>query len=73
MLRTVDRRMSGGGDSSEEEKSVLPKHTKVVVTGNNRTKSVLVGLHGVVKKAVGSGGWHWLVMFGTLVLIFFLI
>ncbi|KAJ4815383.1 histone deacetylase complex subunit [Rhynchospora pubera] len=61
MLRTVDRRMHGG-DSSEEEMAVLPKHTKVVVTGNNRTKSVLVGLQGVVKKAVGSGGWHWLVL-----------
>ncbi|MED6172239.1 hypothetical protein PIB30_048157 [Stylosanthes scabra] len=48
------------GDSSEEELSVLPRHTKVVVTGNNRTKSVLVGLQGVVKKAVGLGGWHWL-------------
>lgn len=46
----------------EEEMSVLPRHTKVVVTGNNRTKSVLVGLHGVVKKAVGLGGWHWLVL-----------
>lgn len=51
------------GDSSEEELSVLPRHTKVVVTGNNRTKSVLVGLQGVVKKAVGLGGWHWLVIF----------
>ncbi|GFY95889.1 hypothetical protein Acr_11g0001950 [Actinidia rufa] len=37
-------------------------NTKVVVTGNNRTKSVLVGLQGVVKKAVGLGGWHWLVL-----------
>ncbi|CAL5205334.1 unnamed protein product [Lathyrus oleraceus] len=53
---------SCGGDSSEEELSVLPRHTKVVVTGNNRTKSVLVGLQGVVKKAVGLGGWHWLVL-----------
>ncbi|CAN1835878.1 hypothetical protein LINPERHAP1_LOCUS34564 [Linum perenne] len=53
---------SCGGDSSEEELSVLPRHTKVVVTGNNRTKSVLVGLKGVVKKAVGLGGWHWLVL-----------
>lgn len=49
--------------SSEEELSVLPPHTKVVVTGNNRTKSLLVGLHGVVKKAVGLGGWHWLVSY----------
>ncbi|CAN8312565.1 unnamed protein product [Cochlearia groenlandica] len=51
-----------GEISIEEELSVLPRHTKVVVTGNNRTKSVLVGLHGVVKKAVGLGGWHWLVL-----------
>lgn len=50
-----------GGYCSEEELAVLPRHTKVVVTGNNRTKSVLVGLQGVVKKAVGLGGWHWLV------------
>ncbi|KAG6478693.1 hypothetical protein ZIOFF_062137 [Zingiber officinale] len=48
------------GESGEEELAILPRHTKVVVTGNNRTKSVLVGLHGVVKKAVGLGGWHWL-------------
>ncbi|KAG6421870.1 hypothetical protein SASPL_118429 [Salvia splendens] len=51
------------GDSSEEELSVLTRHTKVVVTGNNRTKSVLVGLQGVFKKAVGLGGWHWLITF----------
>jgi hypothetical protein len=54
----------GGGcdvDSGEEGLAVLPRHTKVLVTGNNRTKSVLVGLQGVVKKAVGLGGWHWLV------------
>ncbi|MCL7021398.1 hypothetical protein MKW94_029709 [Papaver nudicaule] len=47
---------------TDDELSVLPRHTKVVVTGNNRTKSVLVGLQGVVKKAVGLGGWHWLVL-----------
>lgn len=52
----------GGENAGEEELSVLPRHTKVVVTGNNRTKSVLVGLQGVVKKAVGLGGWHWLVL-----------
>ncbi|CAA2994139.1 Histone deacetylase complex subunit SAP30 SAP30 [Olea europaea subsp. europaea] len=49
-------------ESCDEELSVLPRHTKVIVTGNNRTKSVLVGLQGVVKKAVGLGGWHWLVL-----------
>jgi len=48
-------------ESGNEELSVLPRHTKVIVTGNNRTKSVLVGLQGVVKKVVGLGGWHWLV------------
>lgn len=58
----LQQQQSCGGDSSEEELSVLPRHTKVVVTGNNRTKSVLVGLQGVVKKAVGLGGWHWLVL-----------
>ncbi|KAG6408048.1 hypothetical protein SASPL_131050 [Salvia splendens] len=49
-------------ESGDEELSVLPRHTKVIVTGNNRTKSVLVGLQGIVKKAVGLGGWHWLVL-----------
>ncbi|KAF8405166.1 hypothetical protein HHK36_010065 [Tetracentron sinense] len=69
MLEVIESSVNGGfpqlqsfGDSSEEELSVLPRHTKVVVTGNNRTKSVLVGLQGVVKKAVGLGGWHWLVL-----------
>ncbi|PIA52522.1 hypothetical protein AQUCO_01000416v1 [Aquilegia coerulea] len=71
MIETVESSVNGGfssqqlqscGDSSEEELSVLPRHTKVIVTGNNRTKSVLVGLQGVVKKAVGLGGWHWLVL-----------
>lgn len=58
--------MSGGAISMEdvfdEDLSVLPRNTKVIVTGNNRTKSVLLGLQGVVKKAVGLGGWHWLVL-----------
>ncbi|KAL3505266.1 hypothetical protein ACH5RR_035107 [Cinchona calisaya] len=68
MLEAVESTVNGFshlqscGESSEEELSVLPRHTKVVVTGNNRTKSVLVGLQGVVKKAVGLGGWHWLVL-----------
>ena len=71
MLEAVESAMCGRlehlqswGEStcSEEELAVLPRHTKVVVTGNNRTKSVLVGLEGVVKKAVGLGGWHWLVI-----------
>ncbi|KAK3157410.1 hypothetical protein QOZ80_2AG0121600 [Eleusine coracana subsp. coracana] len=59
MIAAMGQAPEGWG---EEEMSVLPRHTKVVVTGNNRTKSVLVGLQGVVKKAVGLGGWHWLVL-----------
>ncbi|XP_078154314.1 uncharacterized protein LOC144549441 isoform X2 [Carex rostrata] len=73
MLGPLEREMNGGcgqmgngmgysSTSSEEEASALPVHTKVVVTGNNRTKSVLIGLQGVVKKAVGLGGWHWLIL-----------
>ena len=58
-------------ESGDEELSVLPRHTKVIVTGNNRTKSVLVGLQGVVKKAVGLGGWHWLVFSFTFIMGFF--
>ncbi|XP_010935773.1 uncharacterized protein [Elaeis guineensis] len=54
--------LSSREESGDEELSVVPRHTKVIVTGNNRTKSVLVGLQGVVKKAVGLGGWHWLVL-----------
>lgn len=45
----------------EEEVALLPRHTKVRVVGNSRCKSSLVGQTGVVKKAVGLGGWHWLV------------
>jgi hypothetical protein len=41
--------------------AILPKHTRVHITGNNRTKRTLVGQEAVVKKAVGLGGWHWLV------------
>lgn len=45
-------------ESGNEEIMVLSRHSKVVITGNNRTKSVLVGLQSVVKKAAGLGGWH---------------
>ncbi|KAM0989013.1 hypothetical protein FF1_013000 [Malus domestica] len=47
-------------ESGDEELSVFPRHTKVIFAGNNRTKSILVGLQGVVKKADELGGWHWL-------------
>ena len=45
----------------EDEVALLPRHTKVMVIGNNRTKQSLIGKAGIVKKAVGLGGWHWLV------------
>lgn len=33
----------------------------VRIIGNNRTKPVYIGQRAVVKRAVGLGGWHWLV------------
>lgn len=35
---------------------------RVLVTGNNRTKKEFVGLKATVKRSVGLGGWHWLVL-----------
>ena len=32
------------------------------ISGNNRTKNDLIGLHGVVRRSIGLGGWHWLVL-----------
>ena len=57
---------SGDDESPGEDEDdfsgvqLLSKHTLVRISGNNRTKPALVGLKGVVKKAVGLGGWHWL-------------
>ncbi|KAK4277841.1 hypothetical protein QN277_015775 [Acacia crassicarpa] len=63
MLKAKGSFVNGGfsqlkscGDTSEEELLVLPHHIKVVVTKNNCTKSILVGLQGVVEKVVGLGG-----------------
>ena len=52
---------STSSDSQEEETALLPRYTKVSVVGNNRTKQSLIGKKGIVKKAVGLGGWHLLV------------
>jgi hypothetical protein len=38
----------------------IDTHRQVRVTGNNRTKPSIIGELGVVRKAVGLGGWHWL-------------
>ncbi len=50
--------------------AVLPRHTKVLVTGNNRMKSMLLGLHDMVKKAVGFDGWHQAISCSMLLLLF---
>ena len=52
------------GSNSEEEDEGLPilaRKTKVLVRGNARTRKALLGKTGVVEKATGLGGWHWLV------------
>ncbi|CAG9466671.1 unnamed protein product [Pedinophyceae sp. YPF-701] len=59
--QTDAHEMSGGADDASTL-ALLPKHTKVRVSGNSRTKCSLINLEGVVKKAVGLGGWHWLVL-----------
>lgn len=41
--------------------SSLPRLSRVLIVGNQRTKRALIGLEGVVKRATGLGGWHWLV------------
>ncbi|KDD76428.1 hypothetical protein H632_c229p2 [Helicosporidium sp. ATCC 50920] len=48
--------------SDDDSLALLPKHTVVQIVGNNRTKQAYVGLRAVVKRAVGLGGWHWLVL-----------
>jgi len=41
--------------------STLPRATRVLIVGNQRTKRSLLGLECIVKRATGLGGWHWLV------------
>lgn len=53
----------------DDDNAVLAPHTKVVVVGNNRTKQSLVGERGVIKRAVGLGGWHLLVRLGVLLMV----
>jgi hypothetical protein len=47
--------------SDSEHRLALPRGSRVLVKGNARTKKELIGLECVVRKAVGLGGWHWLV------------
>lgn len=46
---------------SDTPEGVLPRAARVIITGNARTSRNLVGKRGVIKKAVGAGGWHLLV------------
>jgi hypothetical protein len=59
-------------DTNNEELglAILPWHTKVLVTGNNQTKLMLLRLHGVVKRAVGLSGWHQAIGYSLLLLFF---
>ena len=34
----------------------------VRIAGNNRTKASLIGLQATVRRSIGLGGWHWLVL-----------
>lgn len=39
-----------------------PSLSQVVrIVGNARTKAGLIGQRAIVRRAVGLGGWHWLV------------
>ncbi|KAI8466267.1 MAG: hypothetical protein J3K34DRAFT_66519 [Monoraphidium minutum] len=42
--------------------ATLPRLTRCIISGNNRTKPSLIGLEATVKRASGLGGWHWLVL-----------
>jgi hypothetical protein len=64
-VNMVPQASSSGDDSHDEDDQslalqLLHRGTSVLISGNQRTKQSLVGLKGVVKKAVGLGGWHWL-------------
>lgn len=46
------------GVGPQQLEQLLPRMTRVLIRGNNRTKSSLVGKEGVVKRSNGLGGWH---------------
>jgi len=53
---------SEGAGKETDEPDELPRRTKVLISGNARTKEKFVGSKGVVKKSADLGGWHWLVL-----------
>jgi histone deacetylase complex subunit SAP30 len=50
--------LDSGASSDDTGLALLPKNTRVVISGNNRTKRALVGQVAVVLRSVGLGGWH---------------
>lgn len=60
----------GAGAGAGGLPALLPKHTRVRVTGNARTRVELLGLDGriLTRGGAGLGGWHLLVSFFCFVL-----
>jgi hypothetical protein len=56
----VEQPPSSGDE--DEELQLLERHTSVLISGNARTKQELIGRQARVKKSVGLGGWHWLLL-----------
>jgi hypothetical protein len=48
--------------SEDEQAALLPRGAVVLIRGNARTRQSLIGQRAVVRRAVGLGGWHWLVL-----------
>lgn len=47
---------------AQAQEAVLPRFTRVRISGNNRTKSEMVGRQGYVRSAMTLGGWHEVVL-----------
>ena len=48
-----------------DEAGTLPKNCNVIIRGNQRTKSNLLGRRGRIRRCVGLGGWHLVVLSDT--------
>lgn len=56
----VDRGLLASSEDYDEA-PLLPRGTRILVKGNNRTRATFIGKEGTVRTAVGLGGWHLLV------------
>ena len=52
------REGAGEGGADDEDEGELRRRTVVEVSGNGRTKECWLGKRGVVRKAMGVGGWY---------------